>query len=405
MNLERLSPPLFSQETKVMNNRILWPLVLIVILAAVEPGFAQTTEFTYQGRVVNGSVPPSENYDFEFRLFSVETGGSAISTVTRSGVVVSNGVFTVKLDFGGQFNGTARWLEIAAKTAGSLSSLTTLSPRQQITSSPYSIRSLTSERSDVATNSLQLGGTNASQYVVTTDPRLSDSRNPLPNSASYVQNTTTPQISSNFNISGNGTVGGSFSADNVNATTQFKLGSNTVVSSPGTNNFYVGLGNAPPGTSAVSNSFFGINAGRDNQSGNRNSFFGQNAGRGNSLADDNAFFGYQAGINNNANNNSFFGSEAGADNVNGDNNSFFGRNAGANHNDGNGNSFFGNNAGVANIESNGNSFFGNAAGSTNTPVALILLDPLTPSLAMPQEITISTATTTQSSARTPTSPQ
>ena len=54
---------------------------------------AQTTEFTYQGCLLDGSMPPTANYDFEFRLFSVESGGAAISTIQRLGVAVSNGIF------------------------------------------------------------------------------------------------------------------------------------------------------------------------------------------------------------------------------------------------------------------------------------------------------------------------
>jgi hypothetical protein len=104
---------------------------------------AQTTEFTYQGKLTDNSRPANTNYDFEFRMFLTDTGGIAVSTLQRPGVQVSNGVFTVKLDFGStQFTGTARYLEIAVKPAGG-GSFTTLLPRQQITSAPYNIRSLT----------------------------------------------------------------------------------------------------------------------------------------------------------------------------------------------------------------------------------------------------------------------
>ncbi len=58
-----------------------------------------------------------------------------------------------------------------------------------------------------ANNSTQLGGIAANQYVRTTDSRLTDARNPLPGSANYIQNSSSPQPASNFNITGNGTVG------------------------------------------------------------------------------------------------------------------------------------------------------------------------------------------------------
>src|SRR5262249_40284408 len=50
---------------------------------------------------------------------------------------VTNGLFTVSIDFGIDPNtGAGRWLEIAVCTNGS-ASFTTLSPRQRLTPSPY----------------------------------------------------------------------------------------------------------------------------------------------------------------------------------------------------------------------------------------------------------------------------
>jgi hypothetical protein len=82
----------------------------------------------------------------------------------------------VRLDFGSEhFNGADRWIEIAVRPAGS-GTFTALSPRQRVTSAPYSIKSLNSETALIATNATQLGGVAADQYVITTDPRMSDSR-------------------------------------------------------------------------------------------------------------------------------------------------------------------------------------------------------------------------------------
>jgi hypothetical protein len=52
---------------------------------------------------------------------------------------VSNGLFTVTLDFGsGVFDGNARWLEIAVRTNGA-SDFVTLAPRQPLTPTPYAM--------------------------------------------------------------------------------------------------------------------------------------------------------------------------------------------------------------------------------------------------------------------------
>ncbi len=69
------------------------------------------------------------------------------TTQTVTGVAVANGIFTVRLNFGAQFTGAARFLQIAVRPAGG-GAYTTLAPRQAITSSPYSIKSATSTSAD-----------------------------------------------------------------------------------------------------------------------------------------------------------------------------------------------------------------------------------------------------------------
>jgi hypothetical protein len=178
-------------------SRQLLITVTIAILATIAG--AQTTAFTYQGNLVVGGVPANGNFDFQFILFAVPTGGSSIGLgVGVSNVAVTNGAFTTLVNFGNQFPGAERWLEIRVRPAGQ-GGFTTLAPRQVITSSPYAVKSLNTEL---------LGGFQASQFVLTTDSRLSDARAPLPNSASYIQNRTTQQAASSFNISGSGAIGG-----------------------------------------------------------------------------------------------------------------------------------------------------------------------------------------------------
>lgn len=64
---------------------------------------AQTTAFTYQGNLNNGTVAANGNHDFEFLLFNTLSGGTQIgSTIALKGVNVTDGVFNVKLNFGSQ---------------------------------------------------------------------------------------------------------------------------------------------------------------------------------------------------------------------------------------------------------------------------------------------------------------
>ena len=100
---------------------------------------AQGTAFTYQGRLNNGGSPSNGNYDFRFRLSSDSLGNNYVgSTVLTNGVVVGSGLFTVTLDFGANFPGADRWLEIGVRTNGG-GGYATLSPLQALTPTPYAI--------------------------------------------------------------------------------------------------------------------------------------------------------------------------------------------------------------------------------------------------------------------------
>jgi hypothetical protein len=336
-----------------MSSKIALVFVIALLFTFAGPASAQSTEFTYQGRLLFGDAPANGNYDFEFALFDSENGGNQLgSNFPLSAVNVNNGVFSVRIDFGNQFPGANRFLEIHVKQSGSLT-YAVLSPRQAISSAPYSIKSLNAANADTAANANQLGGVTANQFVVTTDSRLSDARAPLPDSANYVQNSTVRQPSSNFNVSGNGTVGGTLSANTVNVTSEYDINGNRFVSFPGLANTFVGFLTGLSNTTGDSNSIFGNQAGQRNTTGGANSFFGINSG----------------GFNTTGSRNSFFGAAAGGSNTTGNSNSVVGTFAGVNTTSGSNNSFFGSDSGGSNsIESN-NTFLGSlsngVAGITN----------------------------------------
>src|SRR5688500_15245378 len=117
-------------------------LSLIMILSA--GAFSQTPVFTYQGKLSDTGAPPTGTYQMEFRLFDAASGGGQIGNVVPNNAVsVVDGIFTVSLNFGGAttFTGADRFLQISVRrNAGE--SFVMLNPRQQIASSPYSIRTL-----------------------------------------------------------------------------------------------------------------------------------------------------------------------------------------------------------------------------------------------------------------------
>lgn len=288
---------------------------------------AQGASFTFQGKLNDNNVPASGTYEMQFKL--LDNVGTQISvTNTINNVTVINGIFTVRLLFGfDAFNGEPRFLEIAVRPAGSANPFTILNPPQSFLSAPYAIRSKTSETADLATNatiavnSTQLGGINADQYVLTGDVRLTDDRNPTAGSGNYIQNTTSPQTTSNFNISGTGR------AAIFNATTNFSINGNRVLSSPVTSNIFAGV-NSGNNTTGTGNAFFGGLSGTVNTTGVNNAFFGFNAGSANVGGGANTFIGVNAGIANvGSSNNTFIGANAGNTNLTSNGNTYLGANS------------------------------------------------------------------------------
>jgi uncharacterized protein YjbI with pentapeptide repeats len=115
-------------------------IILLLLAIQIPTVFAQGTAFSYQGRLNDGAAPANGHYDIAFTLFNVNSNGVAIAgPVTNSATGVTNGLFTVAIDFGsGVFNGNSYWLEIAVRTNGG-SGFTTLTPRQPVTPTPYAI--------------------------------------------------------------------------------------------------------------------------------------------------------------------------------------------------------------------------------------------------------------------------
>ncbi len=167
---------------------------LFLILVTISAINAQTSAFSYQGRLTDGANPANGNFQMQFKLFDALSGGAQQgSTLNDVSVAVADGVFSVKIDFGSAvFAGANRWIEVAVRR-NSAESYVLLTPREQITSSPYSLRTLSAAVSD---DSQKLGGFAAADYV----------RNSTV-SGSFIQNTTVPQ-NANFNITGNGMIAG-----------------------------------------------------------------------------------------------------------------------------------------------------------------------------------------------------
>lgn len=137
--------------TKIFSHAVLGAVVLMLVIGVAQisaqgpqpraPRAALGTAFTYQGQLKDGGNPANGAYDFEFALYDALSGGAQIgSTVSANDVTVTNGYFTTPLDFGASaFTGDKRYLEIRVRPGASSGAYTTLSPRQELTATPYAL--------------------------------------------------------------------------------------------------------------------------------------------------------------------------------------------------------------------------------------------------------------------------
>lgn len=122
-------------------------IALLVILSFAAKSFAQSTAFTYQGQLKNGVSLAEGQHDFRFRLFDAASGGSQLgATLCLDNISVKDGVFTATIDFGEQFiTPNRRFIEIDVRhdtglDCSNTTGYVTLTPRQEITPAPTSIR-------------------------------------------------------------------------------------------------------------------------------------------------------------------------------------------------------------------------------------------------------------------------
>ena len=117
-------------------------LPLLALIGAAASASAQgpvNTLMTYQGQLrLHGQPVHNVTCDVQFSLWDAPTGGLQVgATLTRT-VLVRNGLFNVAdLDYGGLFDGGARWLQLAARCPTGVGSFAVLSPRAALTAAPY----------------------------------------------------------------------------------------------------------------------------------------------------------------------------------------------------------------------------------------------------------------------------
>src|SRR5665213_2494231 len=138
--------------------------------------------------------------------------------LTNSPLVVTNGLFTVQLDFGGVFDGSARWLDIGVRTNGSAGGFTPLSARREILPAPYALFASTASNVSGTVSAANLSGTVALAQLPATV---------VTNGASGVN------ISGTFSGNGAGVTNVNLFVNSLGAITPPVWGNFTLSSSPG----------------------------------------------------------------------------------------------------------------------------------------------------------------------------
>lgn len=169
------TPASSSRNMRVRHAVSAAALVLAAGWANVSTSHAQalTTAFTYQGELQNGGTPVDGAHDLRFRLYDGLAGGTQLgTTLCVDNVQVVGGKFTVQLDFGSQFAGQQRFLDIQVRADTGLdcsnaTGYTLLTPRQSLTASPYASYAPSAGSATTAataTNATQLNGQSAGFY-------------------------------------------------------------------------------------------------------------------------------------------------------------------------------------------------------------------------------------------------
>ncbi|MFA5240303.1 MAG: tail fiber domain-containing protein [Phycisphaerae bacterium] len=317
---------------------------------------AMSTTFTYQGSLSDANSPANGLYDFQFKLYDGPDpmlGIQQEDTINLDEIDVLDGQFTVELDFGSDvFDGNAIWLEIGVRPGdqNDPNVYTTLSPRQEVTPTPYALYAKTAGISNPD-----------SDWIISGNNMYSG-------------------VSGNVGI---GTAGPGDKLDvtgHINSSESYKLDGQPVVSNAGTENIFIGEDAGVNITTGDRNAAVGYHALCSNNTGSRNSAMGMNALGSNITGNYNSAVGYYALYSNSTGNyNTAVGTTALQCNTTGYNNSAFGVLALFFNTTGYYNSAVGNEALYSNTEGYCNSavgyyaLFSKTTGSRNTAMGVSAL--------------------------------
>ncbi len=109
------------------------------------PASANSDHYTYQGRLAQGGVAASGQYDLRFRIYTDALGDILLTTTYDDDHVLADGLFTANIAIAQIYSVGPRWIEVSVRP-GSVpnsdrteASYTVLGPRQELTPTPYAL--------------------------------------------------------------------------------------------------------------------------------------------------------------------------------------------------------------------------------------------------------------------------
>jgi hypothetical protein len=249
----------------------------VFMLSASSVLGAVGTKFTYQGRIAQAGTGVTGPVDFEFALYDDPNAGTQVGpTIQRDDVPASDGLFTTDLDFGDVFNGQKLWLEIRVSRDYPTEPYTTLTPRQELTPTPYAMWADDAGNAAFAADSDLLDGNDSSAFSLTGHTHTASQVTGIPNgfvvfgaadtSLTGESDFTYNSATNNLSISGNMNVGGVYQINNGTVLRVSDANNNTFVglsgngTTTGTNNTAVGDTALVAVTNGASNTAVGASA-------------------------------------------------------------------------------------------------------------------------------------------------
>jgi hypothetical protein len=127
---------------------------LLLSLGLSNPALALSNSFSYQGSLIDAGQPANGSYDLQFVL-QTQAGAPVGSPVLLENVAVSQGVFTVDLDFGAAITSGDFQLQIGIRPGVETGSYTLLSPPTRIAPTPQAqVAGMAVEAVTVSPNSI-----------------------------------------------------------------------------------------------------------------------------------------------------------------------------------------------------------------------------------------------------------